>query len=242
MSKVIKLHKKDFPVNLLEGIYGGLEPAQKEEYLSLYRNNKSDVRATLNYVLGRLEERTEKIIRMRYEQACTYNQIAKEFNISQTRPQQILAHTFRDIRHEIKLAFFFKGLKKHYAEQLEAERKYSQEMGRNEAIAAFNKLETQKEKTEYMEQHYNAYMDMPFEQFAERFELSARTRNCILRSNLTHTLKYVTGFKTVGDLTKITESEAMMIRNLGKRSLNELKTALKKVGLSFRKESSQCDS
>ena len=33
MSKVIKLHKKDFPVNLIEAIYGvKFEPKQRAEY------------------------------------------------------------------------------------------------------------------------------------------------------------------------------------------------------------------
>ncbi len=57
----------------------------------------------------------------------------------------------------------------------------------------------------------------------EELDLSARAYNCLRRS----------GLNTVGDLISKTESEMMKVRNLGKKSLEEVKKKLAEMGLSF---------
>jgi hypothetical protein len=58
----------------------------------------------------------------------------------------------------------------------------------------------------------------------ERLELSMRSSNCLLRANI----------NTVGELASKSMPEMIAIRNLGRRSLNELKHTLNEMGLSFR--------
>ena len=60
----------------------------------------------------------------------------------------------------------------------------------------------------------------------EELELSVRSFNCLKRSNIS----------TVGDLTNKTESEMMKVKNLGKKSLDEVIAKLHDLGLEFRKE------
>lgn len=58
----------------------------------------------------------------------------------------------------------------------------------------------------------------------EELELSVRSLNCLKRAKIT----------TVEELTQKTEEEMMKIRNLGKKSLKEVKDVLQSLGLSFK--------
>jgi DNA-directed RNA polymerase subunit alpha len=58
----------------------------------------------------------------------------------------------------------------------------------------------------------------------EELELSVRSYNCLKRA----------GIETIEELTQKTEEDMMKVRNLGKKSLKEVKEVLTKLGLSFR--------
>ncbi len=60
----------------------------------------------------------------------------------------------------------------------------------------------------------------------EDLELSVRSFNCLKRA----------GISTVEDITNMTESEMMKVRNLGKKSLDEVTAKLHSLGLDFAKE------
>ena len=57
----------------------------------------------------------------------------------------------------------------------------------------------------------------------EDLELSVRSFNCLKRA----------GISTVEDLTNKTESDMMKVRNLGKKSLDEVTNKLRSLGLDF---------
>jgi len=54
-------------------------------------------------------------------------------------------------------------------------------------------------------------------------ELSVRAANCIAAANI----------KTISDLVQKTEAEMLKYRNFGKKSLNEIKSILERMGLSL---------
>lgn len=60
----------------------------------------------------------------------------------------------------------------------------------------------------------------------EDLELSVRSFNCLKRA----------GISTVEDITNMTESEMMKVRNLGKKSLDEVTFKLRSLGLDFAQE------
>ena len=60
----------------------------------------------------------------------------------------------------------------------------------------------------------------------EELELSVRSFNCLKRA----------GISTVEDLTNKTDAEMMKVRNLGKKSLEEVIAKLHSLGLDFAKE------
>jgi DNA-directed RNA polymerase subunit alpha len=58
----------------------------------------------------------------------------------------------------------------------------------------------------------------------EELDLSVRSSNCLKRANIA----------TVMELTQKTEEDMMKVRNLGKKSLKEVKEKLQAIGLGFR--------
>ena len=60
----------------------------------------------------------------------------------------------------------------------------------------------------------------------EELDLSVRSYNCLKRA----------GINTVEDLTNKSEEEMMKVRNLGKKSLEEVLGKLAELGLSLRKD------
>ena len=60
-----------------------------------------------------------------------------------------------------------------------------------------------------------------FEMTLDEMELSVRSYNCLKRA----------GFDTVGDIANLTDDELRKIRNLGEKSVNEIKNRLNELGL-----------
>ena len=71
-----------------------------------------------------------------------------------------------------------------------------------------------------VEEPKNKYQDMTIEEL----DLSVRSFNCLKRANIA----------TVMELTQKTEEDMMKVRNLGKKSLKEVKEKLIGIGLGFR--------
>jgi len=60
----------------------------------------------------------------------------------------------------------------------------------------------------------------------EELDLSVRSYNCLKRA----------GINTVQELTQKSEEDMMKVRNLGRKSLEEVQEKLADLGLSLRKE------
>jgi len=73
------------------------------------------------------------------------------------------------------------------------------------------------EEYERKRDKFQQVLDMPISDF----ELSVRSRNCLKKM----------GIRTLGDLTRITESELLSYKNFGETALNEIKAILTSKGL-----------
>ncbi|MDD7735739.1 MAG: DNA-directed RNA polymerase subunit alpha [Bacilli bacterium] len=82
------------------------------------------------------------------------------------------------------------------------------------------KAKSQDILAETVEEPKNKYQDMTIEEL----DLSVRSYNCLKRANIA----------TVIELTQKTEEDMMKVRNLGKKSLKEVKEKLQAIGLGFR--------
>lgn len=80
------------------------------------------------------------------------------------------------------------------------------------------------QSTEIFAEKPERKVDKPLDMTIEELDLSVRSYNCLKRA----------GINTVQDLVQKTEEEMMKVRNLGKKSLEEVEQKLKALGLSLK--------
>ena len=80
--------------------------------------------------------------------------------------------------------------------------------------------------TDYMKEPDDDSHNKKLEMTIDDLDLSVRSYNCLKRA----------GLNTVADLTAKSEEDMMKVRNLGRKSLKEIKEKLEDMGLGFRKD------
>lgn len=80
--------------------------------------------------------------------------------------------------------------------------------------------------TDYMVENEVDTTNSKLDKTIEDLDLSVRSYNCLRRASI----------NTVADLTNKTEEDMMKVRNLGRKSLKEIKEKLESLGLSFHKD------
>jgi DNA-directed RNA polymerase subunit alpha len=93
-----------------------------------------------------------------------------------------------------------------------------------EHLKLFNDLTDAGSSMEIMVEKEEEAIDRLMEMTIEELDLSVRSYNCLKRA----------GINTIGELTRKTEEDMMKVRNLGKKSLQEVKDKLGALGLSLR--------
>lgn len=91
-------------------------------------------------------------------------------------------------------------------------------------LELFAQIETLVPIDSIMDEVEEETVDKYQEMSIEELDLSVRSYNCLKRANIV----------TVQELTQKTEDDMMKVRNLGKKSLKEVRDKLKALGLSFK--------
>ena len=95
-----------------------------------------------------------------------------------------------------------------------------------EHLDIFVNLTDEAKNAEIMVEKEETHKEKMLEMTIEELDLSVRSYNCLKRA----------GIKTVQELTNKTEADMMKVRNLGRKSLEEVKNKLADLGLGLRKE------
>ncbi|QEA52009.1 DNA-directed RNA polymerase subunit alpha [Loigolactobacillus coryniformis] len=95
-----------------------------------------------------------------------------------------------------------------------------------EHLDIFVNLTDEAKNAEIMVEKEATHKEKMLEMTIEELDLSVRSYNCLKRA----------GINTVQELTNKTEADMMKVRNLGRKSLEEVKAKLTDLGLSLRKE------
>ncbi|UQS86372.1 DNA-directed RNA polymerase subunit alpha [Nicoliella spurrieriana] len=90
----------------------------------------------------------------------------------------------------------------------------------------FVNLTDEAKNTKVMVEKEETHKEKMLEMTIEELDLSVRSYNCLKRA----------GINTVQELTDKSEPDMMKVRNLGRKSLDEVKVKLNNLGLSLRKE------
>jgi DNA-directed RNA polymerase subunit alpha len=95
-----------------------------------------------------------------------------------------------------------------------------------EHLMLFVGLTDQAKETEIMKEKDEDRKDRVLEMTIEELDLSVRSYNCLKRA----------GLNTVQELTQKSEEDMMKVRNLGRKSLEEVQEKLAELGLGLRKD------
>jgi len=95
----------------------------------------------------------------------------------------------------------------------------------SEHLSLFVNLDQKVSSTEIMVEKEEESKDKILEMTIEELDLSVRSYNCLKRA----------GINTVEELTRKTEDDMMKVRNLGRKSLEEVQQKLEALGLALRK-------
>ncbi|KRM19756.1 DNA-directed RNA polymerase, alpha subunit [Ligilactobacillus hayakitensis DSM 18933 = JCM 14209] len=96
----------------------------------------------------------------------------------------------------------------------------------SEHLSLFVDLTDEAKNTEIMVEKEETHKEKMLEMTIEELDLSVRSYNCLKRA----------GINTVQELTNKSEADMMKVRNLGRKSLDEVKAKLTKLGLSLRQD------
>ncbi|MDQ0216141.1 DNA-directed RNA polymerase subunit alpha, partial [Oikeobacillus pervagus] len=96
----------------------------------------------------------------------------------------------------------------------------------NEHLNIFVGLTDEAQNAEIMVEKEEDQNEKVLEMSIEELDLSVRSYNCLKRA----------GINTVQELANKTEEDMMKVRNLGRKSLEEVKSKLDELGLSLRKD------
>ncbi|WP_295774117.1 DNA-directed RNA polymerase subunit alpha [uncultured Limosilactobacillus sp.] len=96
----------------------------------------------------------------------------------------------------------------------------------NDHLAMFVNLTEEAQTTKVMVEREETHQEKVLDKTIEELDLSVRSYNCLKRADI----------QTVKDLTERTELDMMKVRNLGQKSLDEIKLKLADLGVGFRQE------
>ncbi|QID93949.1 DNA-directed RNA polymerase subunit alpha [Limosilactobacillus fermentum] len=95
-----------------------------------------------------------------------------------------------------------------------------------EHLTMFVNLTEEAQVTQVMVEREETHQEKVLDKTIEELDLSVRSYNCLKRADI----------QTVKDLTERAEADMMKVRNLGTKSLDEIKLKLAELGVGFRQE------
>lgn len=156
-----------------------------------------------------LSERESLCIHLRFINLMNYDEIGKEFNVTRERIRQILAKAIRKLRNPRRSSKYI------------AVSKYEYNKLQQENVTLRSYL-SEIEKSLNLPSNENPFVTLPFFSTPiDELNLSVRSYNCLVRQ---------AHFKCYGDFQNYKVSDLMKIRNLGRRSLDEILEKLDAIG------------
>lgn len=204
------MNNSPYPYNLIEVIYDERCEGPYDE----------DRLKGLEYVLGLLSERERQILGDRYEDELTLDETGRKYNITRERIRQIEAKAIRKLRHPSRLKYITYGyatmsgelrqmVKERYKSTLESlEAEYLVKIAELRDKISLIEDKTQKLTATKDANEIITDIGTPLEEL----NLSVRSHNCLARH----------GVKTLYDICALTYDELCSIRNMGRKSVEEV--------------------
>lgn len=170
------------------------------------------------------DERMIRIILLRSIDNLSYEEIGKIFGLTKSRIQQIEMKGYRMLAHPSRSKKILHGML--YYEELAYEALENQ----MEEQKKFYERQIAELKGEVLPEEPNEEDEnSPLKTPLEDLDLSCRSFNCLTRA----------GIRTLGDIVSMTELEMMKVRNLGRKSLEEVVNKIAMMGFHLADESTE---
>lgn len=171
-----------------------------------------DVKVTMVKAIESLTPREQTTIKEYYQDKKTHEEIGKDLGITDGRVQQILMKALRKLRHPSRFAYIVYGDGYYVSKKVEGDevrrhyqiKQAQEELERLEALIHIKRSIVNGTISEPT----NTLLDMD----VAALDLSVRSYNCITRA----------GIHTVRELIGLTEPQLRSIRNLGRKSADEI--------------------
>lgn len=227
-----------YPQNIYKAVFGVREATDVQEIAGLAGD-----RGALEFamLLAGLSDREADILRLRFQKNKTLEAVTEVYGINRERVRQIEAKALRKMRRPCVCKLLTMGLRAWMEEQIHIEARSIADL---EVPQKVHEMLT--ERLEWAQQHmqereeeiYRLARDGETQSeqdvkailaeniTLEELELSVRAYNCMKRA----------GCNTVADIIKMTEKEMMCIRNLGRKSMEEVIAKVRERGFELRQE------
>ena len=165
-----------------------------------------------------LTERENKVLQMRYEWGMTLEEVGSELGATRERIRQIEAKAIRKMRTRKRDIMCAPAID------------YRKELSDNEVLRnQVNYLQSELDKIRNITPEQREEADKKrsvMETSIDELDLSVRSYNCCKRA----------GINTLGDLCGKTNTEMQRVRNMGKKSLQEIEKKMAEYGLRVKPE------
>ena len=219
--KGVDVKENDWPYNLLEAI--GMNPDDPLDHMS------TESELELAMCMSRLTDREKLVIRERYFKQQTLKEVGKVIGTAQERARQIEAKAVRKLRHPysasgIILRHGAKAFIDELVEEKVKARLQAREAELEEAyLKKMQELEEEKKVPDAAEPQ-NANLNKTIAEL----DLSLRAYNCLNRVGVKNVLELM--------LNCPTEQDLMRVRNLGRKSMDEIIGKVQSLGIKWPKE------
>lgn len=174
----------------------------------------------IRLAISTLTEREETVIRLRFKDELTLENVGKQICLTRERVRQIEAKALRKMRQPDRQRMM---LAVPLAEVNEIKNKYTALKEQHDLLVkAFELISGKATTPESVEKIANAAVWM--QSNIENLDFSVRTYNCLRRA----------GKDTLKDLVEMTEEELRSVRNLGRKSVDEVVYTLEQHGLTLK--------
>ena len=180
---------------------------------------------TNNYWYETLSQREKDVLQMRYGELLCIDDVARRYGVTRERIRQIEYKALRRLGKPVP-----KPIERRHADLilLDDGEIEIREDGKAIYRKAYNPEDNILENLvqAYFEWKRVTEMTKLSDIFIEDLDLSVRSYNCLRRA----------GILTLNDLTKKTEIDMMKVRNLGRKSMKEVREKLNAMGFDFKEE------
>lgn len=232
-------HREDissqYPQNIFRAIFGEAVDPETHEEIGQMLGDRGALEIAM--VLSNLSDREAEVLRYRYQKNKTYEDLTKVFGIGRERIRQIEAKALRRMRKPVVTRLLRMGANGWLKDLVESEAKRIAEERipkqvhqiLTERLAWAEEKQNEKE-AELLRLARDGEMEDPKVILAENItveemELSVRSYNCIKRA----------GMNTAADIIAKTYEEMSEVRNLGRKSLEEIILKLKELGFELKR-------